>query len=160
VPFETAELSVRALDDRRWALLAPLVYRGRDQAFTVPLGFVTDFASVPQAVQWLVPATGRYTRAAVVHDWLCTDGIRIGVIAPRDVDGVFRRLMREAGVPLVRRWLMWTGVRWGALVNPVRRPGWWRDAPAVFALSVLALPLVAPTVPVLAALGVDRLIDR
>jgi hypothetical protein len=160
VPFVTpADLSVRAVDDRLWRVLAELIYQGRDQVFVVPVGFLTDFASVPQAVQWLVPTTGRYTMAAVLHDWLCTEGIRLGLISPRDVDALFRRVMREAGVPLVRRWLMWTAVRWGALLNPVRRPGWWHDAPAVLALSVLALPLLLPTIPVLVALGVDRLIE-
>ncbi|WP_214405062.1 DUF1353 domain-containing protein [Pseudonocardia lacus] len=157
MPFTSDELSVRAVDDDTWELLVALVYQGRDERFVVPAGFRTDFASVPQAVQWLVPTTGRYTRSVVLHDWLCGDPLAEGRLSSHDVDGILRRVLREEGVPLVRRRLMWVGVRWGALVDPLRRPGWLRDAPAVVALSVLALPLVAPTLPVLVALAVDRL---
>ncbi|WP_285489651.1 hypothetical protein [Amycolatopsis taiwanensis] len=32
----------------------------------------------------------------------------------------------------------------GCLFNPVRRRGWLRDAPAVLAISALALPVVLP----------------
>lgn len=96
---------------------------------TKPAGFVTDFASVPRPVQWLVPVSGRWTLVAVLHDRCCMVGIVTGAISARDTDGLVRRVMRERGVPLVRRWLMWAGVRCGVLVNPVRRAGWWRDAP-------------------------------
>jgi hypothetical protein len=137
VPFKPPDLSVRAVGDDTWALLEDVRYRGRDQVFTVPAEFLTDFASVPRAVTWLVPTTGRYLRAAVLHDWLlCTIGITSGVISPRDADGVFRRVMRELGVPVVRRWLMWAGVRWGALVDRERRAGWWRDALPVLGISL------------------------
>lgn len=159
MPFISDELSVRSVDDDTWELLVALVYQGRDERFVVPVGFRTDFASVPQAVQWLVPTTGRYTRATVLHDWLCGEPLVSGQLSSHDVDGLLRRVLREEGVPLVRRRVMWAGVRWGALVDPQRRPGWWRDAPAVIAISVLALPLVAPTVPVLAALGLDWLLS-
>ncbi len=56
---------------------------------------------------------------------------------------------------------MWTGVRWGALANPVRRPGWVRDAPAVLLLSVAVAPLVLPvSVVVAVGLAVDAVVDR
>ena len=158
--FVTPDLLVRSSGDHRWKLLAPVVYEGRDQAITVPVGFETDFASVPQAVQWLIPVSGRYTRAAIVHDWLCKEGLRSNLMSSHDVDGVFRRIMRESGVPLVRWWLMWTGVRWGALFNPLRRRGWWHDAAMVLMISVLALPLLLPTIPVVFALGVDWLVNQ
>jgi hypothetical protein len=159
VPFTSDELSVRSVDDTHWELLAPLVYQGRDEVFTVPAGFVTNFATVPQAVQWLIPVTGRYTRATVLHDWLCGEPLRSGQLSSHDIDGLFRRVMREEGVPLVRRWLMWAGVRWGALFTPLRSRGWGRDAAGVLVISVLALPLVAPTLPVLAALLLDWLLS-
>jgi hypothetical protein len=73
------------------------------------------------------------------------------VVSSRDADGLFRRVLREVGVPPVHRRLMWTGVRWGALANPLRQPRWARDAPRVLALSVLAAPLVVPPAAVIAA---------
>ncbi|WP_324278231.1 hypothetical protein [Blastococcus brunescens] len=50
--------------------------------------------------------------------------------------------MREAGVPVLRRWLMWAGVRWGALTSERRRSGWLMSAPGVLAITLLAAPLV------------------
>ena len=144
MPFVPGTLTVRRVDADRWALVGDLVYLGNRDRFVVPAGFTTDFATVPRPVTWLVPRFGAYTLAAILHDWLCTEGIRSGAVTARDADGIFRRVMREAGVPVLRRWLMWTGVRWGALVDPARRPGWLISAPGVLAISALAAPLVLP----------------
>jgi hypothetical protein len=58
--------------------------------------------------------------------------------------------MRESGVPVLRRWMMWAGVRWGALTDDRRRPGWLFSAPGVLVISVLAAPLVVPPAVVIA----------
>lgn len=150
MPFDSV-LVVRRTSDQQWEVVEPLVYRGRRDTFVVPDGFVTDFASVPRVLVWLVPRFGRYTPAAVLHDWLVTAGLTTRVVSSRDADGLFRRVLRELGVPPVRRWLMWCGVRWGALATPLRRPGWWPDAPRVLVLTVLAAPLVVPPAVVIAA---------
>jgi hypothetical protein len=155
VPFDSPALTVRRATDQLWEVVEPQVYCGAWDTFVVPAGFRTDFASVPRVVVWLIPRFGRYTLAAVLHDWLVTEGIASGAVSARDADGVFRRALRELDVPPLRRWLMWCGVRWGALVNPLRRAGWWRDAPRVLALSVLAAPMVVPpAVLITAALAV------
>lgn len=133
---------VEQLDDTRWRLIEPVRYIGSVDTFDVPAGYVTDFASVPRVAVWLIPVFGRYTLPAILHDRLLTDYLASGAITSNDVDGLFRRAMREMGVPPVKRWLMWAGVRWGALFNPVRRAGWARSAPGVIAVSVLALPVV------------------
>ncbi|MEI4270478.1 DUF1353 domain-containing protein [Klenkia sp. LSe6-5] len=152
---------VEQLDDGDWALTEPLVYAGRADRWVVPTGFVSDLASVPVPVRWLIPTNGPWTAAAIVHDWFCDVGIAAGVISSRDADGVFRRMCRELRTPVLRRWLMWAGVRWGAVVNPVRRPGFVRDLPAVLAISVLAVPLVLPvSVVVGVGLAVDAVVDR
>jgi hypothetical protein len=151
VPFASPTVTVRGGSDQLWEVLEPLVYRGRRDVFVVPAGFRTDFASVPRVVVWLIPRIGRYTPAAVLHDWLVTEGIVGGAVTSRDADGLFRRALRELGIPPVRRWLMWCGVRWGALASPLRRPGWWRDAPRVLTLSVLAAPIVVPPALVITA---------
>jgi hypothetical protein len=159
VPFDSP-LVVRRASDQLWEVLEPIVYHGRQDTFVVPAGFLTDFASVPRVVVWLIPRFGRYTPAAVLHDWLVTTGLTTGVVSSRDADGLFRRVLRELGVPPVRRWLMWCGVRWGALASPLRRPGWWPDAPRVVALSVLAAPLVVPPAAVIAgALAVYAVVE-
>ena len=161
MPFQSDSVTVRRRDDRTWTVVEPLVYRGRDQAFVVPSGFETDFATVPRAVVWLIPRFGRYTLPAILHDWLVTEGLRQRVVSSRDADGIFRRSMREVGVPVVRRWLMWTGVRWGALADPRRRRGWVLSAPAVLAITALAAPVVVPpALLILAALAVYGSVER
>jgi hypothetical protein len=65
--------------------------------------------------------------------------------------------MRELGVPLLRRWIMWAAVRWGALAHLGKGSGvgWWRDAPLVLLCTVMALPIVLPpAVLIVAALVV------
>jgi hypothetical protein len=144
VPFEPGSLTVRRVDANTWSLVDELVYRGSRQRLVVPAGFRTDFATVPRVVTWLVPRFGAYTLAAVLHDFLCTEGIRSGAVSAREADGIFRRVMRESGVPVLRRWLMWTGVRWGALTDGRRRAGWLASAPGVLAISAVAAPVVVP----------------
>jgi hypothetical protein len=159
VPFDSPSITVRRATDQLWEVVEPLVYRGQQDTFVVPAGFRTDFASVPRIVVWLIPRFGRYTLAAVLHDWLVGTGIDSGAVSARDADGLFRRVLRELGVPPVRRWLMWTGVRWGALVDG-RRAGWWRDAPRVLAVSVLFVPIVAPPALAIAvALGLYTAVE-
>lgn len=158
--FQSDQLTVKRVGDRDWMLMDPLVYEGERDTFRVHAGYVTDFASVPRMLQWFAPSTGKYTLAAVLHDYLCDSLNDYGFtwtqnrsagdlpeyVSSRDVDGLFRRVMREQRVPIVLRWLMWTGVRWGAVFNRTRRPGVLRDMPLVFLLTLLALPLVAPAV--------------
>jgi hypothetical protein len=161
VPFEPGSLTVSRVDADTWRLVDDLVYQGRWERFVVPAGFRTDFATVPRVVSWLIPRFGVYTLAAILHDWLCTEGIRSGAVTSREADGIFRRVMREGGVPVLRRWLMWAGVRWGALADERRRTGWAVSAPGVLAVSVLAAPLVVPpAVVILPGLLVFALAER
>jgi len=69
--------------------------------------------------------------------------------------------MRESKVPLMKRRIMWAGVRWGALgTKSGRRRHWWKDAPAVLLWSLVALPIVAPpAVVILVALAVSWIFD-
>lgn len=151
MPFLAQGVTVRSHGDRTWELTVPLIYQGKIDRFVVPGGFITDFASVPRVAVWLIPRFDRYTRAAILHDYLCTQHRDYGLLSAPDVDGIFRRIMRELDVPPVKRWLMWMGVRWSALTDPARRDRWWSTAPAVLGVSVLALPLLIPGVAV--ALG-------
>lgn len=112
-------------------------------------GGLTDFASVPRVGVWLVPKFGKLTPAALWHDWACENGIRDGLVSPRDTDAIFRSLMRRDGVPPLLRNIAWCGVRWGAAANPIRRHEWWSDFPRVFLLTLVALPLM-----LLAAIGI------
>jgi len=171
--FKSNILRVRSCGDKTWELEEEVVYQGKDELFTIPVGFKTDFASVPGAVQWLIPSYGQYTLAAIVHDQFCDNlnayhnnpcyGEHFQAPTPnaRDTDAIFRRIMRELGVPPLRRWLIWTGVRWGALANPARRKGWHKDAPRVLGFSILSAPVVVPAT-LLAGIGlfIDKIAGK
>jgi hypothetical protein len=74
-------------------LVDALTYEGDTDMFTVPAGFVTDFASVPQYMTWLVPKMGTYTKAAILHDALCVQVERGDTrVSAVDVDGILRRV--------------------------------------------------------------------
>lgn len=115
MPFES-DLIARQVGDNDWQLYAPLIYQGNREEFEVPVGEETDFASIPGPIQWLLPKSGRYTKAAVLHDYLCKKGPKIRV-SRKDADGLFRRCMRELEVPFLRRWVMWGGVRAASIVQ-------------------------------------------
>lgn len=148
-------VSVRQTDRNTWKTLSTVSFHG----WEVPEGYETDFASVPRFLWSLVPRFGSYTAATVVHDYLLTDELPAGNVTSRQVDRVFRRALKSAGVGAAKQWLMWAGVRWGAVVNPDRRQGVVRDLPAMIGISVLALPLVVPFVVVVPPLSVMWLID-
>jgi hypothetical protein len=119
-------------------------FRGQIGRILVPASkshpFPTDLASVPRSLTWLVPRYGAYTKAAVLHDYLCqnigTDTVEVFPTrsatergAPEsesreiriedrsDADEVFRLTMTELGVPRARRWLMWSAVSWATLAT-------------------------------------------
>lgn len=170
-----SELSIQAAGPTTWRLIAPLVWNGtRGDTFTVPVGFETDFATVPRFLHWLVSPYGAYTRAAVLHDWLLVElarwtletrnGGAHGWLPPansQDTDGIFRRVMEDLGVPWPKRWIMWTAVRWASLFNSRRAYGRHiaADLPKMLALSVPGLVVsLAGAVGVLISLGLVRLV--
>lgn len=106
MPF-TTPLQVESLPGRWWRLTAKLVYVGKKESFTVPDGFVTDFASTPQWFEGVVPRDGTYIKAAVLHDWL----YETKPVSRKDADGIFRRVMREEGTGVLTRWTMYISVR-------------------------------------------------
>lgn len=99
-------------DGRTWELTSPLVYECKmGLIITVPAGFKTDFAT------WLKP-TGRYTEAAVIHDYLYST--RAG---RKYADKIFKEVMERGGCTRARVNMMYYGVRlfgwWAYYVTPM-----------------------------------------
>jgi hypothetical protein len=89
--FETA-LVAEAVDGG-WSLHEDLVYHSDilGRVVTVPTGYTTDLASVPRLMRWIVPvANAKNRKAAVVHDYLCTNGDGV-VKNQKQADNVFPR---------------------------------------------------------------------
>jgi Protein of unknown function (DUF1353) len=145
-------VDVRQIDQKMWALLADLQYTGAREHFTVPRDAETDFASVPRIFVWFIPTYGKYTKAAILHDELCRRA-EAGQFSRREADGVFRQAMRLQEVAFLRRWVMWTGVRWGAVKSHESRKGWWKDGWLVLPISFLLLfVILLPAVSIILAL--------
>ena len=77
------------------------------QKFIVPSGFVTDFASVPRGLWNIFPPHGKYSKAAVLHDYL----YRCSVLSRKRCDEIFLTCMEVLGVPYMQRYAMYWGVR-------------------------------------------------
>lgn len=94
-------------DGRHAILLEPLTVLVDYCLITVPEGFETDFASVPRLFWNIIPPTGKYARAAVVHDFLYTNHS----FDRKKCDRIFYLLMREDGVNWFTANAMWAAVR-------------------------------------------------
>lgn len=92
-------------------LVVPLVYTSDSlqRVLTIPAGFVTDLASIPQILWNILPPIGRYDHAAVVHDFLYQNN---GVTRAQ-ADVVLREAMEVKKVPAWMRWTIYSGVRVG-----------------------------------------------
>jgi hypothetical protein len=140
-----AKVVVEQLDDLNWRVLQAFSYTGEQgETFTVPVGMRTDFASVPRVFVWFLPRYGRYTTAAILHDYLWRERAAQGTLSYIDADGLFRRAMRELGVPFLKRWIMWAAVRWAALFKPNGTRQWLSELPRLLLVSVPALALLLP----------------
>jgi len=79
----------------------------------------SDLASVPRYMRWFESAYGAHTLAAVIHDDLIVTEANAGPLGSDTLsDTFFREMMNAAGVPWLKRWIMWAAValrsRWAA----------------------------------------------
>lgn len=111
---------LEADDWRHWRIESPLRYTRNSGGFVeVPVGFITDGTSVPRPLWSLLPTWGRHSRASVVHDYLY-DRLRAGTPDPiatsrAKADAVFYEALRDCGVNVVWRSIMWAAVRVGGM---------------------------------------------
>ena len=98
-------------DGKTWAIWKEFTYHvgqlNSGETITVPLGFRTDFASVPPIFRFLVPRWGKYGKAAIVHDFCYWEQ----QYPRKRADEIFREAM---GVSEVARWrifVMYRAVR-------------------------------------------------
>lgn len=101
-----AEVLLRQVDAKTFRLAQPFRFDDGTNRFDVPEDDVTDLASVPRFLTWLVPRYGRHTLAALLHDNLQDHTS----VSSAQADILFRDAMGETGVPLSRRWVMWAAV--------------------------------------------------
>lgn len=104
-----------------WRLAAPISYvTDFGVQIDVPVGFETDFASVPRPFWVVFPRDDKWTKAAVIHDWLYNRRGKYDPDKPalkrEDCDKTFLEAMDTLGVDLIHRRSMY---------RAVRMFGWW-----------------------------------
>lgn len=122
---EPLEASPFSDDMVRWILTKEFTYMIGDlasnQKVVVPKGFVTDFATT-WPFDRIIPRQGKYGKAAVVHDYLCTyktilvDGKPV-VVTRATSDRIFLEAMEVSDVNVILRYTMYGYVRLFALVT-------------------------------------------
>ena len=102
------ELDVRHVDGETWRLLKELrCIPDRGAQITVPATFECDFASVPRGLWNIFPPTGKWGKAAWLHDWLYHQRL----YPRKHCDDLFLEGMVALGVSGWRRTLMYRAVR-------------------------------------------------
>lgn len=90
-----------------WSLLSPLVFvDDYAQEWVVPVGFTTDFASVPRAPIGYALVGNTAHAPAVLHDWV----IRHNATSREYADDLFRQAMHAIGMPKWRIAIMYQAV--------------------------------------------------
>ena len=82
-------------------------------------GFVTDFASTPRVLWWLLQPTGRCAAAGLLHDWcyeygtlnIRRDGLPLCAVTRAQADKLLRDGVVLAGCRRATAWAMWAAVR-------------------------------------------------
>jgi hypothetical protein len=81
------------------------------RTFTPTTENPTDLASIPRYMRWFESSYGVHTLAAIIHDDLIVDTPNGGPLGDDTLsDRFFREMMRSAGVPWLKRWIMWSAV--------------------------------------------------
>jgi hypothetical protein len=89
-----------------WQLLTELSYvTDKGETYTVPAGFKSDLASIPRLFWAILPPFGRYSKAAVIHDYLLANNKVIPDNEKLTIDRInyiFKESMRELNVNKVQ----------------------------------------------------------
>lgn len=98
----------------------------------VPTGFITDGATIPRWLWWLLPPLGEYSQATTLHDYLCrvysvtviVNGVEVEkTITRKQIDKILDESLGVLEVTPWKRKAIMAGVNlYRILFNPVK-PG-------------------------------------
>jgi hypothetical protein len=101
-------LAVEEVTDQTWQLTAPFRVSIDDVVYTVPAGFVSDFASVPRIpIAYLLFGDTAH-RPACLHDWLYSGAAGV---SRQFADETLMAAMKADGESWFRRQAMYRAVR-------------------------------------------------
>ena len=82
-------------------------------SFYIRDGFETDLASIPKVFRGIIPPRGRWTQAAIAHDWAYCGKT---TLTKREADLLFLHGMESiGGIPWWKRNVMYLAVRLGGV---------------------------------------------
>lgn len=112
-------LDARAIPKGNWLLLSDLDFLYEECLIRAPKGFISDLASIPKGLRWLISVNEDHRQAAVIHDFLYSKKGEIDffMFSRAEADEVFLYAMKVSGVSWWKRKLMFRAVRLG---------GWYR----------------------------------
>ena len=110
--FNTEFLSnscIKPLIEYHYLTCNDIVLKVNGILFTIPLGFETDLASIPQ-IAWpiLAPAHSSLIRPAIVHDWMYRTAC---YFTRKQSDLIFYHLLVNEGISRFRASIMYYAVR-------------------------------------------------
>lgn len=99
-------LDLRATNPGEWQLLSPLVYTSSvGDIYIVPVGMITDLASIPKLLRPAIDRNGLSRPAAVLHDYLYL----IGSLSRKQADELFLEALLSCGVSsFVAKGMYWS----------------------------------------------------
>ena len=126
--FTTPLIVTPLADGKHWELIEPFEYhvgsKESNEIITVPKGYVTNFASIPQIFWNILPPVGTYGKAAVIHDWLYQNNGKIVLMTKsgnywlvkqytrKQCDDIFLEAMVVLKTGRLARWMIYSHVRW------------------------------------------------
>jgi hypothetical protein len=88
---------------------------------TVPLGFITDGASVPRIFWNILSPFGEYAPAAIIHDFLYSKDSDGYEYERWECDQLFLMAMKDCGVGWIKRHAIYNAVRIGGWASYKKR---------------------------------------
>ena len=105
--FNFSPLIVMKLDQYTWEVVQNMYVQHDELTVTVPIHFKTDFASTPRFLWAFFPPYGKYTEAAVLHDYLYAQKL----FSRAKADKIFYYAMLSLDVPKWKAKAMYQAVR-------------------------------------------------
>ena len=112
--FRSQLMMVAIRGTNKYRLLIPLIfyYKPGKEYFVVPEGTITNFASIPKFLRWLVDDNEKHIReASVLHDYLYSDNCCIKDMIRKKADFILKIAMKSLGAPLWKINLVFIFVR-------------------------------------------------
>lgn len=109
----TSPLVVEYLDERWRSVYIPFSYavgslEAPEEVIEVPVGFHTDYATIPKFLHFILAPAGKWAKAAVIHDYLYAQP---GTRTRKECDDIFFEGMCVLGVSSWKKYAAYFAVR-------------------------------------------------